>query len=152
MGSRDLFNTLKQLQGCTTQYNLQYPTWTMVLFVNLYVLLQAFGIPGPLLLSILAGRFTFQNSLNNTSPLHSPLQHRLLMAICESSSLDRFECDYWSHIMLLVEPVIESRLRREESVPRHVHQLQIQDPEQPGEPSVVHALSTLDSFAPQLVY
>lgn len=43
------------LSGCAKKYDEVYPTWALSLYVSVYLLLQAFAIPGPLILSLISG-------------------------------------------------------------------------------------------------
>eukprot|EP00941_MAST-03F_sp_MAST-3F-sp1_P001150 g1150.t1 len=51
----DPLGTAKQLMNCTTGYNKAHPYYTLGAYIAVYVALQAFAIPGPLILSIVAG-------------------------------------------------------------------------------------------------
>ncbi len=56
MGGRgDVLGTVKSLKVCVSEYDRLHPTWTLIVYSSVYVALQAFAIPGPLILSILSG-------------------------------------------------------------------------------------------------
>jgi uncharacterized membrane protein YdjX (TVP38/TMEM64 family) len=51
----DAKRTALILSECATRYDEAYPAWTLILYVSVYLLLQAFAIPGPLILSLVSG-------------------------------------------------------------------------------------------------
>lgn len=54
-GRGDVISTVIELHKCTVSYNSLYPSWTIIIYISTYILLQAFAIPGPLILSIISG-------------------------------------------------------------------------------------------------
>ena len=47
--------TAHTLSQCATKYDEVHPSWTLVLYVAVYLVLQSFAIPGPLILSLISG-------------------------------------------------------------------------------------------------
>lgn len=54
-GRNDKLGTVKQLWQCATQYKQKNPNTTVAAFSIVYIALQTFAIPGPIVLSILSG-------------------------------------------------------------------------------------------------
>lgn len=52
---RNSSGTALVLQTCAAKYDQEFPEWALVLYVALYLLLQTFAIPGPLILSLVSG-------------------------------------------------------------------------------------------------
>jgi len=54
-GDADQMGTVRKLWGCADSYGKDQPQYTFVAFMAVYILLQTFAIPGPIVLSILSG-------------------------------------------------------------------------------------------------
>ena len=55
-GKGDAVQAVKELKGCAQAYAEAFPTWTLLLYVAMYVSAQMFAVPGPpLMLSVLSG-------------------------------------------------------------------------------------------------
>ena len=52
---RNSSGTALVLSQCAQKYDELHPNWTLVLYVSVYLLLQTFAIPGPLILSLISG-------------------------------------------------------------------------------------------------
>ena len=56
-GTSTVEGTAKNLMKCGRAYQVDHPNYVTGAFVTVYVLLQTFAIPGPIILSVLAGVF-----------------------------------------------------------------------------------------------
>jgi hypothetical protein len=54
-GTGDVLQTTKDVWRCAEAYRTHHPAFVVVAFVLVYVTFQTFAIPGPIVLSILAG-------------------------------------------------------------------------------------------------
>lgn len=54
-GLKNASSTARELSNCASKYDAKHPHWMLLLYVSIYVFLQMFGIPGPLLLSLTSG-------------------------------------------------------------------------------------------------
>lgn len=54
-GRNDKMGTVQGLWACANQYKTQYPGFVLTSFCVVYITLQTFAIPGPIVLSILSG-------------------------------------------------------------------------------------------------
>jgi hypothetical protein len=54
-GRNDKMGTVKGLWACASQYKEQHPGYVLASFCIVYISLQTFAIPGPIVLSILSG-------------------------------------------------------------------------------------------------
>ena len=72
-GKGDKMETVLNLWKCAVHYQQDYPTWTILCFMVVYIFFQTFAIPGPIILSILSGA------------LYSSLGAQLLVAFCATS-------------------------------------------------------------------
>ena len=54
-GTGDVFGTTRDVWHCAEAYRAGHPAFVLAAFVSVYVVLQAFAIPGPIVLSILSG-------------------------------------------------------------------------------------------------
>ena len=53
--SGDKGKAVRELKECVRKYDGDHPAWAVVLYVVLYVVMQTFAIPGPIILSLLTG-------------------------------------------------------------------------------------------------
>lgn len=54
-GRNDKLGTVQGLWACANQYKAQHPSFVLASFCVVYITLQTFAIPGPIVLSILSG-------------------------------------------------------------------------------------------------
>lgn len=54
-GRNDKMGTVQGLWACASQYNEEHPGYVLASFCIVYITLQTFAIPGPIVLSILSG-------------------------------------------------------------------------------------------------
>lgn len=54
-GSGDLLGATREAWQCAEAYRQDYPLFVLAAFASVYIVFQAFAIPGPIVLSILAG-------------------------------------------------------------------------------------------------
>lgn len=54
-GRNDKIGTVRSLWSCTNQYKEEHPVFVLLSFCIVYITLQTFAIPGPIVLSILSG-------------------------------------------------------------------------------------------------
>ncbi|TYZ65228.1 hypothetical protein PybrP1_012324 [[Pythium] brassicae (nom. inval.)] len=72
-GRNDKMGTVRALWACAGQYKQQYPGFVLASYCVVYVALQTFAIPGPIVLSILAGA------------MYPLWQAQLLVAFCATA-------------------------------------------------------------------
>lgn len=72
-GRNDKMGTVRALWACAGQYKQQHPGFVLASFCVVYVTLQTFAIPGPIVLSILAGA------------MYPLWQAQLLVAFCATA-------------------------------------------------------------------
>jgi hypothetical protein len=90
-GRGDTAGTALQAWRCAEAYHAESPAYTLAVLGALYVTLQAFAIPGPLLLSIIAGA------------LYGPLRAQALVAVAATTGAT---CCYGISA-LLARPLLE---------------------------------------------
>ena len=54
-GTGDVFKATREVWVCAEAYKGTHPGFVLAAFASVYIMLQAFAIPGPIVLSILAG-------------------------------------------------------------------------------------------------
>jgi hypothetical protein len=94
-GTGDVLGTAKTTWACAEAYRSQSPGYVLALFAGVYVALQAFAIPGPLILSIIAGA------------LYGTLRGQLLIAACATTGAS---ICYWLS-WLLARPLLTACAR-----------------------------------------
>lgn len=72
-GTGDLLGSASQLYRCAQVIQAEHPVFVLTAYISTYVLLQAFAIPGPVILSVLAGA------------LYGSLKGQLLIACCATA-------------------------------------------------------------------
>lgn len=84
-GRDDKLGTVQDLWRCATHYKASYPNYALGSFCIVYISLQTFAIPGPIVLSILSGA------------LYPFLSAQILVAFCATTGASL--CFFLSYVL-----------------------------------------------------